>query len=165
MIVLGGDVSSKSTGLALVRREELLEQAVWTPPKKATRSAELLEYYVEFSNWLTVAEDNWGQIDLAVVEELSVTRGWKTVRALSHFEAITYLALEQHSIPLRTIKPGAARNWVLGLPITSEKAVVLAEVRRRWPDLRLPPSNQGGGDVADAYVMGLAGPEALRRQR
>lgn len=160
MIVLGCDTSSKSTGLAEVTDGELTDQAVWTPPKKATRPAELLDYYRSLIGWLCNGHE---RVDLAIVEELSVTRGWKTVRALSHFEAVTYLALEEREIPIRTIKPGTARNWVLGMKITSSKEEVLAEVRRRWPDLRLPPSNQGGGDVADAFVIGKAAPEILRR--
>jgi Holliday junction resolvasome RuvABC endonuclease subunit len=156
--VLGVDPSSSSTGLALVDGERLVDSAVWKPTSKMTRPDALLDYEDSLSEWLVV-----GPFDLAVVEELSVTRGWKTVRALAHFEAVTYVALARRRIPMITIKPGAARNWVLEMDITSSKEEVHAEVKRRWPDLRLPRVDQGGGDVADAYVMALAGPEALRR--
>lgn len=159
MIVLGVDPSSSSTGLAEVTDGDLTYHAVWTPPKKSTRPAQLLDYSLALDEWLSTRS----MIDLAVVEELSVTRGWKTVRALAHFEAATYIVLERRRIPIVTIKPGAARNWVLGMPITSTKAEVLVEVRRRWPKMRLPAINQGGGDVADAFVMALAGPQSLRR--
>lgn len=170
MLVLGVDPSSSCTGLALVRGEELVSHAVWTPPKRATRPAGLLDYRKSMSDWIEVVRlrtFDHGELgplpDLAVVEELSVTRGWKTVRALAHFEAITYLVLEEFGIPIKTVKPGAARNWVLDMKITSSKEDVHAEVRRRWPDLKLPPVNRGGGDVADAYVVALAAPEILRR--
>jgi Holliday junction resolvasome RuvABC endonuclease subunit len=158
VIVLGCDVSSKSTGLAEVADGELTDQAVWTPPKKATRPGELNEYFDALTEWIGDRP-----VDLAMVEDPKVRRGFKTIRALTQFETITLLVLERRRIPIRRSQPGVARQIVLGLNVTAGKDEVLAAVRDQFPNIKLPPVNQGGGDVADAFVQGLAAPEILRR--
>lgn len=160
MIVLGFDVSSSSTGIVEVTDGKMTDQAVWKPPKKTTvRPASINDYFMSITEWLRLRP-----ADLAVVVG-PAGRSFKTIRAISHFESITFLVLERRGVPIKELKDSEARNWVLGLPIGSSKEEAHAEVRRRYPDLRLPPINQGGGDVADAYVAALAGPEAMRRQR
>ena len=137
---------------------DLTDCAVWTPPKKATRPGELRDYYDSFTEWL-----DGRPVDLAVVAQLAMSRGHTTTRVLAHFESPTYIVLERRSIPILTIKDGEARNWALGLKITSTKEEAHEEVRRRYPKIKVPPMNRGGGDVLDAFVAALAGPEALRR--
>lgn len=159
MIVLGCDVSSSSTGLARVRGDDLLDYAVWTPPKKASRPAAILEYEQSLDKWLEGKE-----IDMAVVEEPGGGGlGFRTIRSMAHFESITYLVLERRKIIIVVVKAGHARNLVLGMKITASKEEAHAEVKRRWPGLKLPPANRGGPDVADAFVQAKAGPEFLRR--
>jgi Holliday junction resolvasome RuvABC endonuclease subunit len=159
VIVLGVDYSSKSTGVVELTDGEMTDHAVWTPPKRTTRPAELNDYFDSFTTWLGDRP-----IDLAMVEDPKVKRGYKTVRTLSHFEAITFLVLERRRIPIRMAQPGEARLIVLDLPVTSNKEAVLAAVRVKFPEAKFPPVNQGGGDVADAFVQGKAAPEILRRR-
>lgn len=158
MIVLGFDYSSKCTGIVELTNDIMTDQAVWKPPPKTTRPAALLDYEHSLADWIGDRP-----ADLAMVEDPKVKRGYKTVRALSHFEAITYLVLERRKIPIRTAQPGVARQIVLGLAVTTPKEQVLEAVRTQFPGLRFPPINQGGGDVADAFVQAKAASEILRR--
>lgn len=163
MLVLGIDVSSSSTGMTLVDGTRLIAKAVWRPPKgKTTRPRALLDYYRSLSDWIEELRKDGHCPDVAIVEELGVHRGFKTVRALSHFEGVTYLVLEEQDIILRTVKAGVARHMVLGMNPNSPKDAVLAEVRRRWPKIRWSPKGQGGEDEADAFLVALAAPEVLR---
>lgn len=168
MRVVGVDPSSSSTGFTYVVDGELKAKAVWTPPKKTTpRPAALVDYEDSFDGWIGRIIDHLepGQsIDLAVVEELGMTRGHKTVRALSHFEAATYIVLERRRIPIMLIKAGKARNTVLGIPVTATKDEALAAVREQFPQIRWSPVNHGGPDEADAFVLAMAGPEVLRER-
>lgn len=166
MRVVGVDPSSSSTGFCHVVDGELVAKAVWKPSARVTRAAALVDYMDSFDAWLTQLEVNLGgcTIDLGVVEELSVTRGHKTVRALSHFEAATYIVLERRKIPIMQIKAGKARNVVLGIPITSTKEEALTAVRMQFPAIRWSPVNQGGPDEADAMVLALASSKVLREQ-
>lgn len=161
MRVVGADPSSSSSGFSYVVDDVLKAKAVWTPRKKATRAAALVEYEDSFGAWL----DGLGhRPDLAVVEELAVARGHKTVRALSHFEAATYMALERRKIPIMTVKAGKARNIVLGISVTSSKEDAFTAVRMQYPDIRWSQKDRGGLDEADSFVLAKAGPEVMREQ-
>lgn len=156
MRTLGVDPSSSSTGLALTVDRALVDKAVWKPPSGRRTDAErLLHYHRWFYAWLSMRE-----VDMAVVEELAVKRGWRTVRALAHFEATTLLTLEMREIIIVQARAGQARNYVLGMNPNSSKSDVLEEVRRRWPDIRWLPKDRGGEDEADAFVLALAGKRA-----
>lgn len=159
MIVVGVDPSTTSTGLAEVVDGEMTDHAVWTPPKRSTRPAALRDYEDSFSEWIGDRP-----IDVAVVA-LPISRSHKVTRALALIESPTFIVLERRGVPVLEIKDGEARNWALGLPITSSKEQAHEEARRRYPNLRVPPSNQGGEDVLDAFVAALAAPEALKRVR
>lgn len=163
MLVHGADTSSSSSGFALVDGYDLRHKARWAPPPRASRPVALLDYYRSLHGLLDDLESHDLMPEVAIVEELSVTRGHKTVRALSHFEGVTYLVYEERGVIVKTIKPGEVRAAVLDLPITASKLQVLAEVRRRWPDIRWSPSNQGGEDEAEAFVTALSWEKVLRR--
>lgn len=150
MRVLGADPSSASAGIAVEEDEKrIICLEVWRPPVKVKRPAALLGYF----RWLYALIAMYGPIDVAVVEELSVTRGHKVVRSLSHFEGVTYLACEMHGVPMVETKAGKARNAVLGLNPNCSKEEVFAAVKQRWPELKLGAIDRGGGDKADALVM------------
>lgn len=161
MRTLGIDASSSSTGLVRQTNGVLIEKAVWKPSKQADKikgAYRLFEYFTDLSAWVGLRRS---EIDLAVIEELGMVRGAKTVRVLSHFEAISVVVCKRHGIPTVQIKAGVARNLVLGLNPNCSKPEVLEAVRSRYPEIKWSPVNQGGTDEADAFVLALAGPESL----
>lgn len=163
MKVIGIDPSSSSAGHVVVIGDQLHEQAVWRPSRAAARArggSRIFEYFEWLNAWL---ETRAVGVDLAVVEELAVMRGAKTARVLAHFEAAAIIAVKGHRLPLVRIKAGEARNMVLGMNPNTPKEAVLAELRRQRPNLKLPPKNQGGEDVADAFVLTQAVPMAVER--
>jgi Holliday junction resolvasome RuvABC endonuclease subunit len=160
MRIVAVDVSSSSTGIAYVDDGALIDYGVWAPPKKAARPSALLDFITSLQEWIA-----WPIFDAAVMALPSMTRGHHTVRALAHFEAAAMIAFERRGLPVFEIKDGEARNWALGLKITASKEEAQEEVKKRYPDLKIPPMDKGGGDVIDAYVAALALPEAMRRLR
>ena len=158
MKVLGVDPSSSSGGHALVEGDALLDWGVWKPPKKLTDVARMFSYYTWLNSWVGLRRS---QIDMAVVEELAVVRGAKVARVLAHFEAIACVVCKKHGLMVVRVKAGVARNLVLGMNPNSPKEDVLVEVRKQYPDLKFPPKNQGGEDVADAFVQAKAGPLSI----
>lgn len=162
MRVLGIDPSSSSSGFSYVVDDQLRRKAVWTPPKKATRPAALVDYEDCLGEWI----DSLGStVDLGVVEELAVMRGAKVVRALAHFEGSSYVVLERRRIPILTVRAGKARNLVLGIPVTSSKEDTFIAVCEQYPDIRWSRKDRGGLDEADSFVLAKAGPLVLREQR
>jgi Holliday junction resolvasome RuvABC endonuclease subunit len=162
LLILGEDVSSTSTGWVIVDGQELLEVAVWTPPKKADLPRALADFYDAKHDWLDTCKERGLIPEVSIAEELGFTRNHQTVRVLSQFEGVAYLVNQQRGIISRTVKAGTARHHVLGLAVTTSKAEVHALARQRFSHLRFGPDNQGGGDLIDAYVVALAAPEVLR---
>lgn len=160
MRVLGVDPSSSSSGHALVEGDEMIAHGVWKPSaseEKVKGATRMYSYYTWLHTWIGMRRD---MIDMAVVEELGVMRGAKTARVLAHFEAIACVVCKRHDLIVVRVKAGVARNLVLGMNPNSKKEEVLVEVRKQYPNLKFPPKNQGGEDVADAFVMAKAGPAA-----
>lgn len=160
MIVLGVDPSSSSSGHAIVDGDDMIGFGVWKPTKaeeKAKGATRMYAYYRWLDTWVAMRRS---MIDMAVVEELGVMRGAKTARVLANFEAIACVVCKKHDLIVVRVKAGVARNLVLGMNPNSKKEEVLVEVRKQYPNLKFPPANQGGGDVADAFVMAKAGPQA-----
>lgn len=118
----------------------------------------MYSYYMWLNTWVGLRKH---QIDMAVVEELAVVRGAKVARVLAHFEAIACVVCKKHDLIVVRVKAGVARNLVLGMNPNSPKEDVLVEVRRQYPKLKFPPKNQGGEDVADAFVQAKAGPLSI----
>jgi Holliday junction resolvasome RuvABC endonuclease subunit len=136
----------------------MVDWGVWKPPAKLTDVARMYSYYTWLNTWVGMRRS---QIDMAVVEELTVMRGAKVARVLAHFEAIGCVVCKKHGLMVVRVKAGVARNLVLGMNPNSKKEDVLVEVRRQFPNLKFPPKNQGGEDVADAFVQAKAGPLAV----
>jgi Holliday junction resolvasome RuvABC endonuclease subunit len=160
MQVLGIDPSSSSSGHALVRGDEMIAHGVWKPTtaeQKIGGATRMYSYYTWLYGWIGLRRP---AIDMAVIEELGVMRGAKTARVLAHFEAVACIVCKRHGLIVVRVKAGVARNLVLGMNPNSKKEEVLVEVRKQYPNLKFPPKNQGGEDVADAFVMAKAGPAA-----
>lgn len=147
----------------MVVDREFDSYAIWKPTKVETKIAgatRMFAYYQWLNTYIGLRKSS---IDMVVVEELAVMRGAKVARTLAHFEAIACVVPMKHNLMVVRVKAGTARNLVLGIPITASKEVTLTAVRERYPDVKWPPKNQGGEDVADAFVMALAGPLAAGR--
>ena len=163
MKILGIDPSSACGGHAIADGDHLVEHAVWKPSKAAVKqkgATRIFEYYRWLDEWLAPRA---GELDLAAIEDQVVMRGAKTARILAHFEAIAIVVVKIYGLPLVRVKAGEARNIVLGMNPNSPKEQVLEALRLARPDLSLPPKNQGGPDVADAFVLTQAAPVALER--
>lgn len=171
MRVLGVDPSSSCTGIVKVDLQPslpdpfqaLIWKGIWKPPPKATRPAELDDFFTSLDE--VIGE---GQApDIAVVLQLASMRGAKTVRTLSHFESIAYLALERRRVPIVTIKDGDARHAALGLPVVCSKREAIEAVVARYPALKWLPFGEKfdgpGGDQVDAFVGALSVSKAIRR--
>lgn len=159
MIVLGVDTSSSCCGHALVDRDELVDSGVWEPTKAEAKTAgvaRLWSYYMWLNTYVGLRRD---RIDMAAIEELAVVRGAKTVRVLAAFETIALLVCKKHNIPIIRVKAGEARHHLLGLPVTCSKEEAHMELKRQYPDLKLP--RKGGPDVADAFIAAKAGPSLV----
>jgi Holliday junction resolvasome RuvABC endonuclease subunit len=163
MLILGEDVSSTSTGFVIVDGEELLEYAVWTPPKRADMRRSLNDLYWSKHEWLDACAEQGLVPDVSICEEPGGGHlGFRTVRAIAKFEGVSDLVNEQREIPARSLKAKQARAFVFPGHGSDSKEQVHALVRDRFPHLRVPRTDQGGEDVLDAYVVALAAPEALR---
>ena len=163
MNVLGVDTSSASSGHALLEDGEMREYAVWRPSateKKIGGMVRMWSYYTWFNTWVGLRK---GVIDMVAIEELGVMRGAKTARVLGQFETIAIIVCMRNNLMVVRVKAGVARNLVLGMNPNSPKEQVLEEVRRQFPHVKFPPKNQGGEDVADAFVAAKAGPMAVGR--
>lgn len=155
MKVLGIDPSSSCSGHALVEGDDLISHGVWVPTPaeaKAKGATRMYGYYKWLNTWIGLRRST---IELAVIEELAVTRGAKTARVLAHFEAIACVVCKKHGLIVVRVKAADARHQLLGLPITATKEEAHAVVKQNYPNLKLP--RKGGADVADAFVMAKAG--------
>lgn len=161
MNVLGVDTSSSSSGHTLVIDGELHSWGVWKPTpteQKVKGVTRIWSYYQWLNTYIGMRKH---LIDMVVVEELAVARGAKTARILGNFETVALIVPRKHGLPVVRVKAGVARNLVLGMNPNSSKEDVLVEVRKQYPQIKWPPKNQGGEDVADAFVAALAGPLAM----
>ena len=157
MKVAGFDPSSSCFGVALVDGRDLVRTDVWKRPARGSAPERLFECYVWLTAWLIV----W-KPDIVSIEFLSVERGAKTTRVISHYQAAGSLAAKSVGIPVIEGQVRQARALVLGnggMP----KEEAFAAIKVMFPKHRFGQFEQGGGDKADAVVMALAGPALAER--
>jgi hypothetical protein len=163
LLVLGEDISSSSTGLVLVDGEDLIEWAVWTPPKRADTPRALLDFYWAKHEWLESCKESGLVPDISICEEPGGGGlGFRTVRSMAKFEGVAHLVNEERGIVTRTVKAGSARATVLGTKANVTKELAHIAARERFPRVSFPPNRLGGGDVIDAFIAAMAAPEVMR---
>jgi Holliday junction resolvasome RuvABC endonuclease subunit len=158
MRVQGYDPSSALAAVANAVGGSLVHVDHWKPPKKSSKNDHLLDFY----DWVGVQMDTW-RPDVVGYERVQSARNLNTVRVLAYWEAAIVLQARRRRIIVQHVNVGQARDVVLGnAKATKEEA--LAELRRRYPEVRWSASNAGGLDEADAGVVCLATPDLLERR-
>jgi Holliday junction resolvasome RuvABC endonuclease subunit len=155
--VAGFDPSSACFGVALVDGTDLVQTDVWRRPTRGTAPERLFACYSWLIAWLLL----WTP-DIVSIEFLSVERGAKTTRVISHYQAAGSLAAKAVGLPVIEGRVGQARAQVLGNGGLS-KEDAFAAVREMFPRHRFGAFDKGGGDRSDAVVMALAGPSLAER--
>jgi Holliday junction resolvasome RuvABC endonuclease subunit len=144
MITLGIDPASQRSGFCVLEDgKKILTIEYWDSNKKLTLPERLKEFREQVSSYFPV--------DAVAVEELAVNRNFRTVKALSRFEAIALLVPAEWGVPVHHIKPNKARQKAFKKAIPKE--LVYQKVSKK---AKLAPFDKGGNDQSDAWTLAKA---------
>lgn len=158
MKVVGFDPASSFAGIALAEGGELTMVDAWVAPKKVSKDDALLNWFSRIGLVLDTYKP-----DLVGFAQSFMSRNMKTVRIISYWESAVIIQARKRRIIVQPMSDKSARTVVYG-DGKIEKADVLVELKKRYPQLSWLPTNRGGLDQADAGTVALATPDLLERR-
>lgn len=152
MRILGIDPSSTSTGIALVEDGRLMDAACWRASKEPDISITLLKY----ARWLE-SHRLTCNLDSVCIERVSVSWNMNSIRKIAYVEGVSMATMRSLGVTnVSQMNPSSARKAVFGKgDIKKDRAYELMTGMYDYVDWA--KFKDGGSDMADAAVLGLAG--------
>jgi Holliday junction resolvasome RuvABC endonuclease subunit len=171
LIALGGDPASVVSGIAIadcsdgeVKLAETIDLPSVRPTRKTEDGSKIEDHTSRAANLLLLADtiDEIAapfDVELVVVERVSMTRGTHTMRMLAYHEVPFMLFAANRGLPLYMVQATKARRIVLGKGnLAKDKACKLLIEQRK--DLRELvgdiDDDDTAGDRADAIMCALS---------